>query len=305
MVEGIREFTLLLALVVVAPAATSAARGEEMRPALPVGDAVEAAVGPAANRSMGATEIAKQFGADAIPEWEKYLDHEEWRTRSTARFGLAEIGIKSEDPGLRRELMTQIVRSALNDTPIDGKLARLFGFRPRDATEEVRDLLLERLTAPEESGSGLRYEPAVIEAVGRLGIQEAIPRLMELRMVEPVDGNQQNPFHGRYAMLALAQMGDSRAVRDTIATLEAIEDGMERTFNLRYLARIRKPEAVEHLKNYLFSDVEYERPDGALPPIREQDYATWALRSMLVVPEDVTYTNFREWMAEQKTYTFK
>ena len=42
MVEGIREFTLLLALVVVAPTATSAARGEETT-SLSMDKAVEAA----------------------------------------------------------------------------------------------------------------------------------------------------------------------------------------------------------------------------------------------------------------------
>ena len=46
-----------------------------------------------------------------------------------------------------------------------------------------------------EGDSALRYEAAVIQAI-RLKIREAIPRLKELRTLEPVDGNESNPFAG-------------------------------------------------------------------------------------------------------------
>jgi len=144
-----------------------------------------------------------------------------------------------------------------------------------------------------------------MQATLRFRLRQHIPRLKELRTLEPVDGNESNPFRGRYAMLALARMGDPRAIQDTIATLETIEDRKLRTINLAHLSIIPHPEAVDYLKKYLFSDVEYPRVAEDLVPVREQEHAYWALRSMLEVPEGVTYTNFREWIAEQKTYTFK
>lgn len=299
----IHSFAIVLAAIAVT---SSAARGEETT-SLSMDKAVEAEAfehkrGTAALNAIG---IAKKFGAAAIPEWEKYLDHEDWRTRTSARFGIAQVGRDSEDPDLRRELLTKIVRSSLDDPLMDGKIAHLFGFRPGDASDEVRGLLLERLNVPGEGESALRYEAAVIQAIGRLKIREAIPRLKELRTLEPVDGNERNPFRGRYAMLALARMGDLNAIRDAIATLEAIEDGERRASSLGHLSIIPHPEVVEHLKKYLFSDVVYPTDHADLLPVREQDYAYWSLISMLEVPEGVTYTNFREWFAEQTTYTFK
>ena len=302
-----RGYVLLGGTIIAVLAKTPAAPLQDSPPTLVIEEVVEARALEHERRvpTLNASSIAKQFGTAAIPEWEKYLDHEDGRTRANARFGIAQIGKRSDDVQLRRNLLTQLVKSSLEDSQLDGKIAHLFGFRPGDATDEVRRLLLERLNAPGESGAKLRYEPAVIQATGRLVIREAIPRLKELRALEPVDGNEKNPFRGRWAMLALARMGDSKAIQDTIATLENIEDGQQRTMNLGYLSIIHQPEAVEHLKKYLFSDTVYPTEAADLPAIRDQDYAYWALISMLVVPKDVTYTNFREWIGAQKSYTYQ
>ncbi len=260
-------------------------------------------------QSIPRAELAESFGASKMVQLiEQRLDEFSGRERQDLVSAMVYTAIDSQDTELRQRVVEFVLGDVLESPSKWGALNDLPSvLMESDFNSASRALLGDALEIVQENTGQLAFSDQVILAIGRAGIDEAVPRLKTIDSAQRVgDSSEVNPFAGRSALLALARLGDKAAVKEVIALLEDMQDPEARALNLQTLGYVRQPEVIEYLKSFLFSETVYDTKSRDVLPTSEPERASWTLGSMLEgFPVQGSIDEQRTWMNAQAKYTFK
>lgn len=124
-----------------------------------------------------------------------------------------------------------------------------------EETKEYLKQLLDEILTKEITGT---YSENILLLVGVADMQEEMNKLQAIMDIG--DGNssrsRSNPHRMVFAALkAKARMGDKDAIRQCIAQVDMEQDEERKLrISLKHIAYIRQPEAVDYIKQYIYSD---------------------------------------------------
>ena len=227
---------------------------------------------------------------------------------------LYEVEIANLHPSseIRQEVTHLLITSFFDP---NSKMSRnayefLLSFTKDDFSANTKKILHNALSKKEPSGW-------VIKICGVANMQEELPRLNELTMDEIGYINSKDfikiatPFYlttGWAARLARARMGVKEDIIKCIKISESVKDPNERVLQLLPdIGYIRRPEAIEYLKEYLDGNGRLAPLDPGRPGIPVSSYALDILaKSLKNFPDvwnggkDIEF--YRKWMSEQKEW---
>jgi hypothetical protein len=223
----------------------------------------------AAVRTGAEVDNSKVMKAPAPEVLTALRSHASDRSRPVRLHAVAlaiELGTMSPELGFRQQVTNHIVAVAVSYPDKDTGIGRwaltaLQRFSPPDFTEQSRQAVSKLLDAAHPSSEALLL-------AGALELRAKKARLLELMR----DVDETGPWWARRswsARLALARMGDKDQIQYVIQKIEAESDSVVRVTQLKNLAYLRQPLAVEVLVRYLLSDEVLPELYGQSVPIAQ------------------------------------
>ena len=263
---------------------------------------VEVLGGDPVDRTMGGF-LARAFGADIAPRLNAYARDGSDTVRRFAYEYLADVGHRSPDPAVRRDIVEKLAREIGDGPAHRSTYERLLAFTRADfsraARETVTQLLAGKPTDPRSLG-GLAL------VVGVADIPSQLPALKGIVDREHARQGSKEWWKspGWAAMRARARMGVEEDVERCIELVEAEGDvSMRLSWIFRDLSYVRQRQVVTYFRKYLDGDMALpDRSARAVAPISAIRCLARMIRGFPVKKKGSRHTKedlkiCREWMA--------
>lgn len=227
-------------------------------------------------------EAYQHFGEKAFIELKKYLTYENFSVRFNAYRHLATFLREEKALPLRQEMFVSYL-GGLGDVDEfirQNVASRMNTFGSYIFNAEAKKIILSYLESGVNNSHIFKH---IILASGLINVKEAVPILKKI--------------NDEYSHFALARLGDKKSLSVVLSKFPrkpTVEDMKGPSFfgRLKRLAYTKQPEAIELLRNYLYSNTVVPGGDD-YPSQSLAGIAAEALFEIIgLIPSDVYYTYY-------------
>jgi len=206
-------------------------------------------------------EIIDQYDANSVVAQAIQLTKDPNET--TKKFGytlLGYAGYEHDAPHIRKPIVQAFVGGLKNKGIAHSCAKSLMNYRKRDFSKEAKASLKQHFEEVLSTGSHSRHVKNVILLIGVADMQTEVDRLQAIidQIDEPLRYKHKSKQWMGGAITALkakARMGDKDAIQQCISMVDSVSDEDYKVETLlKQLEYIRQPEAVEYIKQFLYSD---------------------------------------------------